>query len=153
MARSTARETVMQLFYEKSLGGDGGEISQDMILEQINQGEQKPIKLTKADQLYISRVVEGLAPRLEELDTLISQTAVSWEIDRIGKVDLAILRLAIYELLYEPNTPASVVINEAVVLGNRYSQPASGKFINGILATVLNTTEKESLVKSENPQE
>ena len=153
MARTTAREMVMQLLFEKSIGGDGGAVSQEMILDQINETKKRPDKLTKADEIYIARVMEGLTDHRDSVDKWIGETAVDWEIDRIGKVDLAVLRLAIYELLYERDTPASVVINEAVNLGKRYSQPVSGKFINGILASVLKKTEADQKSKKEQPEE
>lgn len=136
MARSTAREMAMQLSFEKMLGGDGGEISQEMITEHILLRDSKTQKLTKADQIYIERVIQGIDDHQEEIDALIEQNAVNWSLDRMAKVDVCVLRLAIYELLYEKETPVNVIINEAVNLGNLYSDPSGSKFINGILGAI-----------------
>lgn len=155
MARSIAREIVMQLFFEKSFGGEANSNSREMIKEQLNKSKTKNYVLTKSDEVYIGRIFDGLASKQEVLDKLIQEKAKQWSIDRIGRVDLAILRLAIYELLYEKDTPSGVIINEAVVLAKRYCQAESSKFINGILATILKAQDDENLnpkdkMKSEN---
>jgi len=81
----------------------------------------------------------------ERVDGIISELAVGWKIERIARVDLAILRLAIVELLVgieEPRPADAVVINEAVVLAKKFSTEDSGKFVNGILASVMKGKEK-----------
>ena len=78
---------------------------------------------------------------MQELDEKISAASVDWTLDRMPMVDLTILRLAAYEILYEDDVPGSVAINEAVELANRYSEPTSGRFINGVLGTILRNKE------------
>ena len=81
------------------------------------------------------RYVEGVALRRDELDSRIEDVSERWPVHRMAAVDRAILRLALYELIYE-STPTAVVIDEAVKLAKRYSTKGSGAFVNGILATL-----------------
>ncbi len=82
------------------------------------------------------------------LDTLIEQNAVGWRLSRIGKVDLSILRLAIYEMLCREDVPESVAINEAVELAKKYSEPKSKQFINGILGSISRSKKKKRKKKA-----
>ena len=71
---------------------------------------------------------------LETIDKEISEKATGWTIDRMGKVDLAIIRLAVYEILFDESIPVGVSINEAVELAKKYGRDESGSFVNGVLA-------------------
>ncbi len=77
--------------------------------------------------------MEGVASHLEELDALIVRYSEHWRLERMAAVDRNLLRLAAYELLYQPKIPSKVVINEAVELAKRYGAEDSGAFVNGIL--------------------
>lgn len=149
MARSTAREMVMQLCFEQLFAQNDKEQSQEMILEQIQLRDQNTQKLTKADWEFAGRVQKGIQDHQGEIDALIEKNAVGWTIGRMAKVDVCVLRLAIYELLYEKETPVNVVINEAVNLGTWYSDPANKKFINGILGTI--SRQQSGSTKEERP--
>ncbi len=81
-------------------------------------------------------LVEGVAAHLEEMDVFIVRYSEHWRLERMTVVDRNLLRLAIYELLYQPQIPPKVVINEAVEMAKRYGSEASGGFINGILDQV-----------------
>ena len=72
--------------------------------------------------------------RLEEIDQMLSEKTTGWSLQRIGKVELAILRLAVYEMLFDDTIPVSVAINEAVELAKKYGAEDSASFINGVLA-------------------
>jgi len=128
MARKTARQVAMQLIYQYELGGDG-------ISSTIEESMDKP-QLDADDMLYIESVLEGTNDKQEELDDLVAKYAVGWKPERIAKVDLSILRLAIYEMLYREDIPESVSVNEAVELAHTYSTPEAASFINGILGSV-----------------
>jgi transcription antitermination protein NusB len=78
-------------------------------------------------------LVRGVWPHLTSLDATIAEYSRNWRVGRIGRVELAILRLALYELTHYPQTPARVVINEAVELAKRYGDENSKSFVNGIL--------------------
>ena len=147
MARITARAAVMQMIYEHLAGGEGGEETLQMVYDELRKDgvpgvdEIRPTEPGEADRAYISRILDGVLFHVTELDEKISAASVNWSLERIAKVDLTILRLATYEILYEDDVPGSVAINEAVELANRYSEPSSGRFINGVLGTILRDKE------------
>lgn len=143
MARTTARAAVMQMIFENLAGGEGGEETLQMVYEALRKegvpgvetiGENEP---GKSDRAYITRVLDGVLSHLDELDEAIQAASPRWQISRMPRVDLTILRLAAWEILHEDDVPGSVAINEAVNLASRYSEPASGRFINGVLGTIL----------------
>ena len=147
MARITARAAVMQMIYEHLAGGEGGEETLQMVYDELRKDgvpgvdEIRPTEPGEADRAYISRILDGVLSHVTELDEKISAASVNWSLERIAKVDLTILRLATYEILYEDDVPGSVAINEAVELSNRYSEPSSGRVINGVLGTILRDKE------------
>lgn len=147
MARSTARAAVMQMIYEKLAGGQGGEETLQMVYDELREQGVPGVETVrdnepgKADREYITRVLDGVVNNLEELDEQIQAAAKDWTIERMPRVDLTILRLATWEILHEKDVPGSVAINEAVKLANRYSEPASGRFVNGVLGAVLRKKE------------
>lgn len=85
---------------------------------------------------FAERLVRGVTRCLARIDGLLSAAAVDWALERMPVLDRAVLRLAAYELLEEPEVPAAVVIDEAVELAKQYSTEESGRFVNGVLATV-----------------
>ena len=85
--------------------------------------------------------------KLSEIDPIIEESAPEWPLTQINKIDLAILRLAVYELLFEPDTPAKVVIDEAVEIAKHYGSENSGSFINGALASALTLTKRDVEIK------
>lgn len=94
---------------------------------------------------FLADAVRLACENKERVDKIIEALAVGWKLDRIARIDLAILRLAIVELLIgleEPPPADPVVINEAVVLAKKFSTEDSGKFVNGILASVVKDKEK-----------
>ncbi len=85
--------------------------------------------------------------KLSQIDPIIEESAPEWPLAQINKIDLAILRLAIYELLFEPDTPAKVVIDEAVEIAKHYGSENSSSFINGALASALALTKRDIEIK------
>ena len=92
--------------------------------------------LSDEDVTYVEEVVSGVDEHAAEIDALVSEYAVDWSIGRIARVDLSILRVAIYEMLYREDVPTGAAINEAVELAKRYGGERSYSFINGILGSV-----------------
>ena len=82
------------------------------------------------------RFVEGVTTHQATLDGYLDEVSNNWPVHRMPAVDRSVLRLAAYELAYEPDTPKAVVISEAVVLAKKYSTQRSGAFVNGVLATL-----------------
>ena len=147
MARVTARAAVMQMIYEHLAGGEGGEETLQMVYDELRAEGVPGVEAIRdnepgaADRAYITRVLDGVVNHLDELDSENEAASRDWRVERMPKVDLTILRLATWEILHEEDVPGSVAINEAVELASRYSEPASGRFINGVLGTILRKKE------------
>ena len=131
MERKTARAHAMKLIYEWEMGGEGGEDTR-MNLLGVEPGEN--------EIGYMNRMFEGVVERIEEIDAKISEFARGWSIERITRVDLAILRLATYELMLG-ELAHGIVINEAVDLANTFSTEKAGTFVNGILGNIARSLE------------
>lgn len=126
MDRKMARAHAMKLIYEWEMGGEGGEDTRINLLG-VEPGEK--------ETEFMNSVFEGVVVNQEELDSQISAHLRGWTLERISKVDLAILRLAAYELKLG-KLPAGIIINEAVELANQYSTDKAGSFINGVLGNL-----------------
>ncbi len=137
----------MQMIYEHLAGGEGGEETLQMVYDELRAEGVPGVEAIRdnepgaADRAYITRVLDGVVNHLDELDGEIEAASRDWRVERMPKVDLTILRLATWEILHEEDVPGSVAINEAVELASRYSEPASGRFINGVLGTILRKKE------------
>lgn len=86
------------------------------------------------DEQYILKKYEDIASRLSTIDEMINKEAKGWDTSRMGKVDLTLIRLAIYEIKYDDEIPTGVAINEAVELAKKFGQDNSSGFVNGVLA-------------------
>lgn len=129
MDRSLAREIAMKMLYAASLGG---EESMSEVLEQSEQADT----LSDGDKTFLENLIAGVKDRQEELDEVIGRYAQGWALNRLARVDLTILRMAVYELKYMPEIPVGATINEAVELAKAYGEDKSSGFINGILGGV-----------------
>ncbi len=112
----------VRLFFEDSIADD----------EDASVGANIPEK----DAEYIRGKYNRILENLTEIDSKIDAASKGWSISRIGKVELSILRLAVYEMLYDEDIPVGVAIDEAVELSKKFGQDTSGSFVNGILATL-----------------
>ena len=99
--------------------------------------------IAEADRLYISQKYEGIRARLSEIDDILREASKGWDINRIGKVELTILRLASYEVLFDDDIPTGVAIDQAVELAKKYGQEESSAFVNGILGNIARLKEKQ----------
>lgn len=93
---------------------------------------------------YAARLVRGVQENAIEIDALLSRYARGWKLERMPAVDRALLRLAVYELLAEPDVPTAAVVSEAVELASQYSTDESGRFVNGLLARIATETRGEA---------
>ena len=89
---------------------------------------------TEKDADYITAKYEKVVEKMPELDAQLNEKAEGWDIKRIGKVELTVMRLALYEMQHDEDVPVSVAINEAVELAKKFGQDNSGSFVNAILA-------------------
>ncbi len=116
------------MVYEHMLGGDGGAETLTGLIAFEPEHD---------DQAFIDRLVAGVSAHAADIDAQIEKRLKDWTMERIAKVDLAVLRVAVYELLFDGGeTPVSVVINEAVRISQRFSTERSGSFVNGVLRGV-----------------
>ena len=86
----------------------------------------------------------AVGERLEELDVRLNEVAEGWKTGRMGKVELTVLRIAAYEILFDKDIPEGVAINEAVEIAKKYGQETSGRFVNAILAKLIKTGDSDS---------
>ncbi len=100
------------------------------------ENDENQVKVS--DEEYIQDKYEKIMDKLLAIDALIDEKAEGWKTIRMGKVDLTILRLAVYEILYDDQVPTGVAINEAVELAKAFGQEESPGFINGVLAKFAN---------------
>ena len=143
MTRTTAREIAMHLIFEMEYH----EELPEELLEAVFSDQYYPRLAEEADlyqekpnakqMAYITKCVTGVYAKKAELDSVIETYAVGWKIPRISKVSLAVLRLAIFEILYVEDAPAGAVINEAVEIARRYEEEDKISFINGILGSFV----------------
>lgn len=82
---------------------------------------------------FAESLVQGVADHLEQIDAAIEEFSTNWALDRMARVDLSLLRMATFELMFQPDVPSSVVINEAIEIGKRFGTKETPAFINGIL--------------------
>lgn len=97
--------------------------------------EDSEAAISEKDEVYISEKYDNIVKKKEALDGALDAAADGWKTERMSKVDLTILRLALYEIRFDEDVPASVAINEAVELAKKFGQDASPSFINGVLAS------------------
>lgn len=129
MGRKIARESTMQLLYQMDLKND---FSQDVIDIFFENNEFEPDEVK-----YINKVTKGVKQNIENIDSFVEKYSEGWAIKRIARIDLAILRIAIFEIIYIEEMPPQVSINEAVDISKKYSTDQSSKYINGLLGTFL----------------
>lgn len=149
MTRNTAREIATHLAYELSFTDLPLQTFLNQRLCAENFGELAPecglydeTPNAKQEQ-YIRRLVSGVAEHAAELDGYIETYAQGWRFDRISLVASAIMRVAMYEILYMPDIPAGVAINEAVEIAKKYEEPETVRFLNGILGSFVRQEVKE----------
>ncbi|CEN26310.1 transcription antitermination factor NusB [Paraclostridium sordellii] len=156
----TTREYMMKFIYQIDINKEGGEDINSKLENFLNdnfeyiKNRYEELKLQFSDEAdvdlnesqldeiidrkYLNEMVKNVELNKSTIDELISKYAKNWTINRMAKVDLAILRLAVCEILYVPNMPTKVSINEAIELAKLYCDDKSPKFINGILGSVVN---------------
>lgn len=131
MTRREIREQVFKMLFCVEF------YNQEEMSEQIALCEDDACSWKEKDKTYIFEKVEKISEKLEEIDAKINEVSEGWKTGRMGKVDLTLIRLAVYEMLYEEDVPAKVAINEAVELAKQYGTDNSPSFVNGVLAKLV----------------
>lgn len=129
--RRKGRELALQALYQIEITGDTSPAALDLFLSHF-EGSAKAREFAR-------RLVSGVITHSEEIDRLIAQCADNWKLSRMAKVDLTILRISTYELLFCPDIPVSVSMDEAIEIAKRYGSDDSAPFINGVLDQIAVT--------------
>ena len=131
MNRRKSREIAMKLLFQMSINKENYE---DVI---ENFKENTDVDLNELDMSYITKVLAGIHENGKEIDKNIEKHLVKWKLDRLSKMNLAILRISTYEILFEEEIPDRVSVNEGIELAKKYGEDTSPAFINGILAKMI----------------
>lgn len=134
MTRREIRDNAFKIIFETLLRDDS--------LEELYAVAETVDEITVNDD--VKKIVEGTYSHSEELDEIISKYSKSRIVSRISKLNLAILRIALYEAIYDERTPVNVAINEAVILSKAYTFKEDTSFINGVLGAFSRDTENEN---------
>ncbi len=129
MTRREIREQIFQILFRIDF------YQEAEFLEQLDE-YAKDQEASEADAAYMQDKIRAVAEKVTEIDEMINAVTKGWKTGRMGKVDLTLLRLAVYEIKFEEEIPTGVAINEAVELAKKYGTDGSFSFINGILAKI-----------------
>ena len=137
LGRIIALQTLYELDFRRA--SNDKDLDINSILERNIERYHKMVD----DKDFIKSLVQGVSEREDELDAKLQPVAPDWPIDQIARIDRTVLRIGLYELLYDKSIPPKVVINEAVELAKAFGADNSSKFINGVLGTILREQEKD----------
>lgn len=128
MSRSELREHIFRMLFRIEFNsGEEMKEQETLYFELLDEVSEK-------DHAYILNKYRAITERLEEIDKMLSELSTGWKPSRMNRVDLAILRLAVYEIKWDEDVPTAVAINEAVELAKKYSSDSGPAFVNGVLA-------------------
>ena len=127
--RRKAREVALQFLYQLDLGNDADPTPHESEFWTRH-------RLDADAQAFARHLVHGIKTNQEKIDHLIGRCAEHWDLDRMSVVDRNILRMAVFELLWQPNVPPKVAINEAIEIAKKFGTQESSRFINGVLDRV-----------------
>jgi len=130
MSRKTARRYTFEIVFQIPFHLDFDALSAFDIYPEDNLP-----KINESERNYVKETITGVCKHLDIIDSRIEASSKDWSLARMNRVDLAVLRLAVYEIIYT-DTPPGISINEAVELAKLYSGEESGSFVNGILANI-----------------
>ncbi len=130
--RRKGRELALQALYQIEMTGDASGAAVDLFLGHFEGG-------SKAKE-FARRLVSGVVSQRAEIDRLIERCTEHWKLMRLAKVDLVILRMATYELMFCPDIPLHVSLDEAIEIGKRYGTDDSASFINGVLDQIAQSS-------------
>jgi len=137
MNRHELRDRVFKLLFRIEFN------SEEDMLEQVKLfcTDDEYGTIDEKDTEYVTAKYEAVLARMDEIDKLINDNATGWDTKRMGKVDVTVLRLAVYEMCFDEDIPAGVAIDEAVEIAKTYGQESSGAFVNAILTKVKKAQE------------
>ena len=133
MSRTTARELALKIVFEFSFQDEDAKT----LYERYIESQEEINSVDEEDEKFILDLIEGIKTNLTSIDEKIKAHLKDWNIERVSKIDLAILRLAIYEITYREDIPFKVSVNEAVELSKQFGVDSSPSFVNGVLAEII----------------
>jgi N utilization substance protein B len=133
------REIIVQTLFECDFSNS---LDRNNVLTILERNNKEFIEKDN-DAKFAIETISGILDKKEILDEVILKAAPEWPIDKISKVDLVILRIAVYEVVFGTSTPEKVAIDEAVELAKEFGSDTSSKFVNGVLGAVVEMKEKE----------
>ena len=134
-ARTKARKRALDILFQSDVRGD--ELSTTLAAE-ARRAANEPAR--EASWLYAREIVDGVIDNREEIDEQITTFAKDWSLARMPAVDRALLRMAVWEILFNDEVPTGVAIDEAVELAKEFSTDDSGAFVNGVLARIARSS-------------
>jgi transcription antitermination protein NusB len=140
MNRRKSRELAMKLLFQMNVNKEDYKEVLSNVNENIEdyvKDEEEDIDLKDIDMEYITRILSGVEANKELIDSEIEKYLLNWKLNRISKIDLAIMRICTYEIIFEVDIPNSASINEAIELAKKYSDEKSVSFINGVLDKII----------------
>ena len=132
MSRKELREHIFRMLFRIEFN------SEEEMKEQETFYFEELEEATGKDQEYILNKYRAIVEKKDEIDTILNEVTEGWKTSRMNRVDLTILRLAVYEVKWDEDVPTGVAINEAVELAKKYSSDDGPAFVNGVLAKVAN---------------
>lgn len=137
MGRRGLREQIFKLLFMSEFH------PKEELEEQVSLYLGESESLQEADAEYVRKKYASVREKTEEIDALLNDIPKGWKTSRMGKADLNILRLAIYEIRYDPDVPEKVAANEAVEIAKKYGAEESASFVNGLLGRVIRSGGEE----------
>ncbi len=132
MSRRELREHIFNMVFRIEFNSEEEMTEQEQLYFELAEN------ISEKDEKYISNKYNAILEKLTEIDSILNDLSTGWKISRMNRVDLAILRLAIYEMKWDEDIPIEVAINEAVELAKKYSGDSAPSFVNGVLAKLAN---------------
>ncbi len=144
MSRLFAREDAFKLIFEMEITKINSESAISYLYETVEKKNEMWAQefVSAANRKYIEEIVKGVEEKSDFLIEIINPTLKDWTISRISKVNLALLKLAVFEIYFMDDIPEKVSVNEAIKLAKTYGGKESASFVNGVLGTVI--SEKEA---------
>lgn len=130
MSRRNARKNAFYLVFQSDFMGFENVEETKEVFYAVNE------EIEEEDKVFINALTDGVCEKREEIDAIIEKRAKGWSVERMNKADLAILRIAVYEMKFMNETPVKVVINEAIEFAKKYCSDESPAFVNGILGSI-----------------
>ena len=135
--KKVLREILFKVLYSASMQCSVDDELLEMIIQDYCERKKKQVALSETDMVYIKNKAKNIIANTDDIDDIIEHFLIGWKMERLMLVDLSVLRMSTYDLLYTNDVPENVVISEAVILAGLFSDDKAKSFINGVLGSIL----------------